>query len=69
MAAVVLAMRTSGFLDPLAPLVRIIAEIAVGVGVYAGAHTIAWRLEGLPDGVERSIIDFARPLLRRAFSR
>jgi len=65
MAAAVLAMRAAGVIEPLAPLFRIIAEIAAGVGVYVGVHALLWRLEGLPEGVERSMIDLGRPLLRR----
>jgi lipopolysaccharide exporter len=69
MAGAVLALRAAGGLDPLAPALRIAAEIALGAGVYVVAHAGLWRLEGLPDGVERSIIDLARPALRRLAAR
>lgn len=65
MAGAVLALRMTGVLDPLAPALRVAVEIAAGAGVYLAAHAGLWRLEGLPDGVERSIIDLARPALRR----
>jgi PST family polysaccharide transporter len=65
MAGGVLAMRSFGAVDPQAPLLRIAAEIALGAMIYAGAHAALWRLEGLPDGVERAIVDSARPVLRR----
>jgi PST family polysaccharide transporter len=65
MAGAVLALRGSGAMEPLAPFLRIVAEIALGAGVYIGAHWSLWRIEGLPDGVERSIAGLARPALRR----
>lgn len=65
MAVVVLALRVTGALDAAAPLIRILAEIAAGALAYLAVHAGLWRLEGRPDGVERSIIDLARPALRR----
>jgi PST family polysaccharide transporter len=65
MAAAVLAMRGSGAIDAAAPLFRIIAEIALGAGVYAGVHWGLWRLEGMPIGVERSLMEQVRQVLRR----
>lgn len=69
MAAAVLALRGSGAVDPFAPLLRIGVEITLGAGVYIAAHWVFWRMEGLPDGVERMIIDIARPTLRRLANR
>jgi PST family polysaccharide transporter len=68
MAAAVLALRITGLLDPAAPALRVALEIAAGAGVYIAVHAGLWRLEGLPDGVERSILDLARPALRRIFA-
>ncbi len=65
MAAAVLALRGSGAIEPLAPLLRIAAEIVLGAGVYFAAHAALWRLEGLPDGVEQMIVGIARPALNR----
>lgn len=65
MAATVLGLQASGALDKLPVLARIMADAAVGVAIYLGVHAALWRIEGLPDGVERSIFDLARPALRR----
>ncbi len=69
MAAAVLGLRDAGVFDAAAPLLRIAAEIVAGAGVYALVHALVWRIEGLPDGVERSIIDLARPVFRRVLAR
>lgn len=65
MAVVVLALRVTGALDSAAPLFRILAEIAAGALAYLAVHAALWRIEGRPDGVERSILDLAAPALRR----
>ena len=68
MAAAVMTLRITGPLDPAAPGLSVALEIAIGVGAYVAAHAGLWRLEGRPDGVERSIFDLARPALRRLFA-
>lgn len=65
MAAVVLSFRVTGLLDPTAPLLRIVTEIAAGAMVYLAVHAGLWRVEGRPDGVERSILALGAPALRR----
>lgn len=65
MAAAILALRASGAIEPLAPLLRVAVEIALGASVYLAAHGGLWRLEGQPEGVERSLIAAAGPALKR----
>lgn len=65
MAGAVFALRGAFAFDALAPLTRIAAEIAAGAMVYGCAHAALWRMEGAPDGVERSALDAAREVLKR----
>ncbi len=49
-----------------APLfVRIGLDIAAGGAVFVAAQTIAWRAAGAPDGVERSVMNFAMRTINR----
>ncbi len=41
------------------------ADILVGAGLYVAAHVALWRLEGGPDGAEKSAIGASRALLAR----
>lgn len=68
MAAVILALRASGVIEPIAPLLRVTVEIALGAGVYLAAIAMLWRLEGQPEGVERALLSMAGPALRRLSS-
>lgn len=69
MAAGVLSLQASGASGALPALAQIILDAAIGAAIYAGVHAALWRFEGLPDGVERSIISLARPALRRRAAR
>ena len=69
MAAAVVGLQASGVFSALPTLIRIVADAAIGSAVYIGVHVALWRVEGLPDGVERSIMGLLQPVLRRAFSR
>jgi len=44
-----------------APLImRLLADIAAGGAVYFSAHYLAWRIDGSPDGAERSFARLAK---------
>lgn len=65
MSAALLGLRAAGVLENWAPLAQVSFEIAAGVSIYMIVHAVLWRLEGLPDGVERLINDLAAPIVRR----
>ncbi|MDZ7626871.1 MAG: oligosaccharide flippase family protein [Parvularculaceae bacterium] len=69
MAAIVMSIRSISLLEPADPLIRILAEIVAGAASYIGVHALLWRIEGLPNGAERAMLDFGRPLIRRALNR
>ncbi len=51
--------------EDLAPALRLIADIVLGVLVYAVALYGFWRAEGRPDGVERNIRETAETIKNR----
>lgn len=51
--------------DALAPLLRLGADIVVGATIYLAALAALWRIEGLPDGVERTALAAARSVAAR----
>lgn len=65
MSAALLGLRAAGALDYWPPLAQVGFEIVAGAAIYMTIHAILWRLEGLPDGVERLICDLAAPIVRR----
>lgn len=69
MAAALLGLRALGVAEPLAPLLRLMVEIAAGVAVYGFVHVGLWKLEREPDGVERSFLGLAAPAISRLTAR
>ncbi|MEZ5919749.1 MAG: lipopolysaccharide biosynthesis protein [Parvularculaceae bacterium] len=68
MAAILLAARASGF-SPQEPILRLAAEVIVGVTAYGAIHILLWRLEGMPDGPERislNAVSVLKARLRRS---
>ncbi len=55
MAAYFIFLRPDAALAETSAWMRLAADIGAGAGVYAAALMALWRLEGLPDGVERRI--------------
>jgi len=51
------------------PILRVALAIALGACAYCVAHAAMWRLEGAPEGVERSVIRVLAPLLAEAARR
>lgn len=47
-------------------LLRLALDIAAGGAVYLGAHALFWRLEGRPQGAERTALDLLSRLLAKA---
>lgn len=71
MAGTLTALRAAGLDGALAPLVRLCVEIPAGAALYILTHALLWRLEGSPDGAEKTAISaatavFGRMLARRA---
>jgi PST family polysaccharide transporter len=66
MAGAIFGLRAlaPGLGDAFAPA-SIGAEILLGASAYIGALILFWRLEGAPDGVERSGLSLARGALGR----
>jgi PST family polysaccharide transporter len=65
MVGALLWLRGAGLTGDASTIVRLVVEIVAGVGAYAGAHAVLWRLEGAPEGVERSILHFGAQALSR----
>ncbi len=65
MSLALLGLRAAGLIDEWQPVVRIIVESLLGGTFYVAGHALLWRIEGAPDGVERTILDLAAPALKR----
>ncbi len=66
MAALIFWLRGAGAVETQAPIIRLCVEILAGVGAYIAVHTALWRLDGMKDGVERSILHLGEQLIARA---
>ncbi len=63
MAAYFLFMRPSiGGFDSIMALLRLAIDIGAGALVYGLAHLVIWRIEGMPDGVERVAFSFLKKM-------
>jgi PST family polysaccharide transporter len=67
MAAYFLAIRPLIGVDRMGEAgLRLVFDIAAGGAVYLAAHILFWRLEGRPQGAERTALDLASRLLAKA---
>lgn len=71
-AVAVMAVAVAGSLSFAAsagPMLRLAFAVPLGAAAYFAAHAALWRLEGAPEGVERSVSRMLEPMLKRAARR
>lgn len=55
--------------ETLGPVLRLLADVGIGAALYLAALAALWRIEGLPDGVERTGLAAARSFSRSVAAR
>ena len=59
------ARQWVGFLEGLPQPAGLGVDILIGAGVYVAAHVALWRVEGRPDGAEKTALNGLKALLAR----
>lgn len=55
--------------DASSALTSLLAKMGLGVSTYVLTHAVLWRIAGMPDGVERQLLNMATRALRRVRGR
>ncbi len=69
MTATLIGAHAAGWTQGMPAILKVAIEASLGAGVYFLSQALFWRLENRPDGVERLVIGFAGPVVRRLINR